>query len=46
MEIDKSDIEWLLMMIVMLLQSSPITINLNTGKKKPSKKRKPRKHKR
>ena len=48
MEVEKSDIEWLLMMIVMLVQGFPIDIkiNINIGSKKPSKKRKGRKHKR
>ena len=49
MEFEKADIEWLLMMIVMLIQKFPIDIeiNINIGKQKPSKKRKRRrKHKR
>ena len=49
MEVDKTDIEWLLMMIVMLIQKFPIDIkiNINIGKKqKPRKKRRRSKHKR
>ena len=49
MEVDKTDIEWLIMMIVMLLQKFPIEITITIKKKgKPSKKRKRKgkKHKR
>ena len=46
MEIEKSDIEWLIMLIVMWLQESPIKINVIKGNKKPRKKRKRRKQKR
>ncbi len=47
MEVDKSDIEWVLMMIVMLIQKFPIDIkiNINIGSKKPCKKRR-KSHKR
>lgn len=46
MEIDKSDFEWLLMVIIMLLQGKPVQININIKMEKPCKKRKRRKHKR
>lgn len=46
MEVEKSDIEWLIMLAVMLLQNFPIKINITVQNKKPRKKRKPRKRKR
>lgn len=42
MEIEKSDLEWLVMLIVMIALGQPITINLTIIKQKPRKKRKKR----
>lgn len=46
MEIEKSDIEWLIMLLIMILQQSPLKINIIGRKKKPRKKRRRDKHNR